>query len=53
MKDLLKGKISAIVSTKMWADETAKNNELFRIPNYVILYQTRNGQRGGGICFFF
>ena len=54
LKDLLgflKGKFSVIVLTEIWADETAKNNSLFRIPKDVALHQTRNGQRGVGICF--
>ena len=40
-----------VVLTEMCADETAKNNSLFRIPKYVAFQQTRNGQRGRGVCF--
>ena len=55
LKDLLsflKGKFSIIVLTETWADETAKNNSIFRIPNYVAIHQIRNCRRGGGISFF-
>ena len=47
MKDLgfLKRIFSVIFLTETWADETAKNNLLFRIPNYIALQQTSNGQR--------
>ena len=54
LKDLLsflKEKFNVIVVTDTWDDETSKNNSFFRIPKYVALYQTRNGQRGGEICF--
>ena len=44
---LLKGKFSIIVLTETWADETAKSNSLFRIPNYVAIHQIRNSNRGG------
>ena len=48
----LRGKIGVIVLTETWADEKAQNNSLLRIPKYVALHQTRNGQRGGEISFF-
>ena len=55
LKDLLsflRGKFSVIVLTETWADETAKNNLLFRIPNYVAIHQILFSRRVGGICLF-
>ena len=48
----LSGNISVIVLTESWCDETASENSLLSLNNCYSVDQTRNNEKGDGICIY-
>ena len=48
----LNGNFGVIVLTKSSCDEIANENSLLSLNNYYSVHQTRNNQKGGGICIY-
>ena len=48
----LNGNFGVIVLTESWCDEIANENSLLSLDNYYSVHQTRNNQKGGGICIY-
>lgn len=37
--------------TETWCDESGNKNSLLKSPNYVLVHQTRNERKEGGLFF--
>ena len=48
----LNSKLSVIVLTESWCDETANNNSLFDLENYNSVHKTRKNKKGLEICIY-